>query len=843
MSLDKQRILSELGNVMNQLQSADCGCMGKLFNNGGQGGCAGMGNPLPTCGGCRRGCCQGHGFGANYVHMPDSGEPYSTNAGGMTCGGMPPKGMHGGMNDGMHGGMPGGIDGGMHGGMSGGMPGGMHGGMPGGMHGGMPGGMHGGMPGGMPGGMHGGMPGGMPGGMHGRMRGMSRNGIQDGMPSGFGTRNSGMPFGMKGRNAQMMYSDTYNYLNKNLMQPTMQEVYEDLKSITPENTVAANPLATQMGLPAPGGMNAGASGMGGQMPGGMDMPGAQSNPMTAGLGANIVNMMMSGGRGRPLNMPQGGPLKEPMMIDAPHSPHGKLGITPIAAGGNMEMPGMNPGTGAGQPNGNMGGMPGNPATMMANPTVQYVTQDNMHEVNAMPQGSAMPQQGMPQGGAMHQGHPIQQSNPMQQGQAMQQGNPMSQGNHMQQGQAMQQGNSMQPGQAMPQSNVAPQNTPGMMVNMRQQGGNPYGQHATGIKKFNEMFPGVMQGDLNFDPMAIALQMNPANQKQVAIDTMTKLMNGNRGQAMMPSVLRGTNAAIQQLSASQSGQQIQGQTAPGQTPGTALQPNQQQVYATHTGAPVMNQQMTPQQVPLQQIQGQQLEQGQQQIDPNTGASVEETEGDPNAPQDGAPEIEEGSADPTKNTIAYNMTPQYNNFQYNTLGQPVSLLPATAFHSRGPGLPQTLDGAYRGNLQNMNVKNTVSKTAIAGTIPVGATASRSQLQHIYRHARAAQNMKSPLQAGSASVGNLNAANSNMRTNAAPTQQIPEDVGGDSTANNPEQPNMDQAIKQVSEAPAPTSNAPHGDMILEKSPATVGKQRNGLQDLAFTAYRGKAAWSFHG
>ncbi|XP_037293161.1 uncharacterized protein LOC119188952 [Manduca sexta] len=140
MSLDKQRILSELGSVVNQLQSADCGCMGKLFNNSGQGSTCG-GNQMGNYSGYRHGCCHGHGCGHNHgnsYNSPCGGEPYTA---------------------------------------------------------------------------------------------MNSN-----------------PMAMGRCNPPKLYADTYNYLNQNLMQPVVKDVYNDLKNLTPANTIANNPMAGQMGL-------------------------------------------------------------------------------------------------------------------------------------------------------------------------------------------------------------------------------------------------------------------------------------------------------------------------------------------------------------------------------------------------------------------------------------------------------------------------------------------------------------------------------------------------------------------------------------------------------------------
>ncbi|CAG4982205.1 unnamed protein product [Colias eurytheme] len=133
MTLNKQKILSELGSVVNQLQSADCGCMGKLFGNSNQHNNS-MASPFVQQGGYRHGCCHGHGCGYNGVA---GGEPYSQQA----------------------------------------------------------------------------------------------------------------PYSCMGRcNPPKLYADTYNFLNEKLMQPVVKEVYHDLKTISPANTIMNNEMGAKMGL-------------------------------------------------------------------------------------------------------------------------------------------------------------------------------------------------------------------------------------------------------------------------------------------------------------------------------------------------------------------------------------------------------------------------------------------------------------------------------------------------------------------------------------------------------------------------------------------------------------------
>ncbi|KAF9803949.1 hypothetical protein SFRURICE_000487 [Spodoptera frugiperda] len=744
MALDKQRILNELGSVVNQLQSADCGCMGKLFSNPGNPNCNGnfQNAPVnPAPGGCMGGCHQGHGWGhgCHGYNAPGSGEPFSGN---RNCGGFcnPPK----------------------------------------------------------------------------------------------------------------LYADTYNYLNHNLMQPVVKEVYDDLKSITPGNTMMNSPVAAQMGLRPAGNTNP-------MVPGSMGggMGNTPPNYMSPGMGTannpsnhhhapsvrfgnpNMDNNHMGNANGLQQNMRQ---MAQPM---------GGVGRNMGGMGAdivNMMLSDSKPRNFPNQGNvqqGGMGNVPPQSTEMNMTPNVN----GNQGQYNSGMSGSPGQFNNMMQGSP---GGQIQSPNTQY----------MSQPNMF----------------ASAKANIQGNPTNGNVNQM-----NVYGQHSAGMAKFNEMFPGVMQGgDLGFDPMAIAIQMNPANQQRAAMDTMQKMMMGNGGNKVNPSLLQpvinATNAALTNLTQPPDNQ------APNQQnklPSTAQQPGgnvgpgeaqNQQVYTALTGAPTINQQHLPQgqvpsqqyqvpqgQVPSQQYQGQYQQQQQQMVDPNTGAgmsgtlpTVYENSEDLKASPEGSPPstnqmVKEPilPADTSRNMPPANMNAKFEkSYHYNTLGQPVEMLPADPYRFQEPSLPQTLSpqpttrsdpGRYS------NVKSTVSKTSLMGNRPVGKTPSKSQLQRIYNqykgsHSYTQQNIKPPDNANSHSDGHLNISKANNN------RQAPiEKVGGDSAANNNMSASDNAAgLKPGQVGDIPVSNKPPAD--TEKTPANHSKVRNGLQDQTFTTYA-SAAWSFHG
>ncbi|XP_073961363.1 uncharacterized protein [Choristoneura fumiferana] len=738
MALDKQKILSDLGNVVNQLQSADCGCMGKLFSNPGQ--AQGMG----ASGGCRcqHSCCQNQGYGHHY-----SGASYPTHQQSMPC--TPCMGIN--------------------------------------------------------------------------------------------------------CNPPKLYSETYSYLNQNLMQPVIREVYDDLKSISPENTIMNNPMGNQLGLaqgtpktPVVRGNMGEIVGqtpigdvMGGQNPmqsmGGippqntmkpMAIGGQQQQNSMGGMGDEILKMMMSSNKSQPMNMTgqsgqqsnQNGVTNAQMGANQSQYGSNMGGMVPVTSqyNSNYTNMGANQGkfnTGNMQPNqaqyntNNMGmaRSQNNSYPQMQNPTAQYnnMTQPNMHaggtsQVNAMP---------------------VMANN----------ANPNAQVGNMNANSGMQQ---------MP----APQR------------GN-YGQHSQGMAKFNEMFPGVTQGmggNLDFDPMSIAIQMNPANQKQATMNAIEKIMSSNsatnkplnRNAVEMQPVMNGINAVNTNFTPTPSTPNNQMQLLP---PNQAV--NQQFVSSPATATSQMNQ-MQPQVVYTAGTDELANQEGLRQQKP-VGIGEISQGGYPNQ----LPARQEFIKDPVYpvDTTKFPSTMHGRKYEYNTLGQPVEPLPQRSYRRTEPSLPQTLSpqpvpSKLRYPVQpKYVVKNTVSKTSLFGNNPVGKTPSRRQLQHVYNTYKGSvsstkQNVRSPHQ--------LSASDGRLRTNQhlSPVRQVPvERVGGDTIANNQlvndqVTPKGEHFIDEVLDAAA---NQPYGDGRPEKpvAPSKISKCRNGLQDLVFTSYPQSSAWSFHG
>ncbi|XP_038222656.1 uncharacterized protein LOC119840215 [Zerene cesonia] len=712
MTLNKQKILSELGSVVNQLQSADCGCMGKLFGNSNQNNNS-MGSPFVQQGGYKHSCCHGHGCGYNGVA---GGESYSQKT----------------------------------------------------------------------------------------------------------------PYSCMGRcNPPKLYADTYNFLNENLMQPVVKEVYHDLKTISPANTIMNNEMGAKLGLGQTQGFNSYnqlptnqnytnnimSTGhiqnqqvmQNPQMMQNSQMPGTAHNQQyLGGMGPQIMNMINGESIvGSPQQ--QSNQLKE---IGAAQSPHGKVGLTPLSVPNYSNC--------------------NNSAQLFGkniNPNEQNIyaanvanTTPNMQSVNSM-----------------------QKANPMQQTQLPQQ-----------------------------VSN--------------------YGQHNLGMKKFNEMFPGVMQGlggDLGFDPMSIAIQMNPANQQQAAMNTMQKMMNNNEnlGKILTPAPTQPAQNTITQQSPTvpnpvgnpanqvqnnvildqtqmNNQQSMMASNQPNNQPTTAYQqqPNAIPVYNQQIYQAVANPQMT-QQSSLPQTTPHQM------FDPNTGApttppilaTVREdlvmthpvTQPQSHLPnqQHFTPQTVKEPifpVDTTNHKIYHdlnrkNMEPAH----YNTLGQPVEKLPGNMYHQPIPSLPQTLSPQplHTNQAKYSNVKATVSKTSLMGNKPAGQTPSRSQLQQIYNQYKGSQSftqqsIKAPVEGPSQSDRRLNISKEARQHNVIPIEK----TGGDSYANN--QPIIQKTdIGHV--------NGQIGDVIKENKPelakqdlpSSNRKYRNGLQDIIYTSYPTSAAWSFHG
>nr|XP_026500056.1 GATA zinc finger domain-containing protein 14-like [Vanessa tameamea] len=695
MALDRQKILSELGSVMNQLKNTDCGCMGKLFGDSGQ-NLASHGI-FSNCNAYKHGYCHSHGYN------PSCGEPHANNTHNFrgSCLGRcnPPK----------------------------------------------------------------------------------------------------------------LYADTYNYLTENLMQPTINEVYNDLHSITPANTVMNNPMAKQMGFPTE---NFSSQGNMGNMPNGQIQKQGNVGNFNSG---NIYTGAS--------NIPQNNtPTNNPNF-------------------NNMD---------------NIGGM--GPQIM------------NMFGENQLAKPVSLPTN--------------------------------NQHNHNDNVAFV--GQHYGASQPMQQTNLKPVQHSQQMRNMNSEGGftnqmaanNNYqhqGQHSQGIAKFNEMFPGVMKnGDLGFDPMAIAIQMNPANQKQAALDTIHKIMNNNNGgntndntvnQGFNPSTNNNQynipqnqiqnniptnetwqyNALNQQTNPQMLSQQPNiaetGQFQQVSKPIThpnGVFPGQtnQNAFAAITSAPSDGQQQQLLHYQQQSLSGPNSNNVQSNLptlyDGNTTSNILQSQTNQIPNNANTQQIIKEPILPV-DTSKFVM-PKQKYYNYNTLGQPVEMLPGKMYHTPEPPLPQTLSPQVAMKSGNnfskySNVKSTVSKTSLMGNKPVGKCPSRNQLQQIYNKYKGSQsfthqNIKDQSSKNiSHSEGRFNLPHNTQHHLSAQKMPI-ENVGGDTVANN--QLNDERTYRkeyvreQIGDAPITKQPA----NVPEKlSPVVNRKYRNGLQDMVYTSYPTSAAWSFHG
>ncbi|CAK1587258.1 unnamed protein product [Parnassius mnemosyne] len=733
MALDKQKILSELGSVMNQLKSADCGCIGKLFGNT---------NPHPSSpmqvpSGCKHGCCHSHGHNNCTPYTPCMGAPCpSTNSRHMnqSC--------------------------------------------------------------------------------------------------------------MGHCNPAKMYGDTYHYLSENLMQPVVNEVYNDLKTITPANTIMNNEgvNATTASQGQTNMQPQGQTNM--QLMQNKDSAKLENTPNTNqsprmegqvnGMGPHLVNMMMSGNKMK-ANDIQGdtGSLTQPVVIDAPQSPHGKVGIMPLPV------------------------------------------QTNMHQ------------------GGDRQIHTFNQHRENNQGNL---------GNQVQ-------GANQNKLLSIPNVN-ANYGVQNMTPNPKH-----FGQHTQGIAKFNEMFPGVTQnlgGDLGFDPMAIAVQMNPANQKRAAMHTMHRIMNNNNSEVnnnfnptqteqqpvvgtgseathmlatnlehsnINPNQVQQSNFAMplnDQMSTNEQIMQNKDQLNYSYNEGIKSYP---QAYATLTSASGGYQQPGQQQQQFQGLPQQYMQQQQirtNMADPNANNLISNNKEMVNTPMIqmqqstlNSPPIPEFvpmpntpqqivkeptfPASTTQNQLISHLK-QPVSYTYNTLGQPIEMLPAEIYHSKDPGGPQTLSPQDIPSKPKdpkifSNVKSTVSKTSIIGNRPIGKISSRSQLQNIYNQYKGSQSLTHHNISGyneRASYSEDQFKIPHQRTEGvAPNHQIVEKIGGDSLLDTESNQNSQRKTEQV---PGHIGDVPHSNEIqsngmTEPTLTRKPKARNGLQDMVYTSYPSSAAWSFHG
>ncbi|XP_072945187.1 uncharacterized protein [Epargyreus clarus] len=673
MALDRQRILGELGSVMKQLQSADCGCLGKLFGNqqATQQAAPCMGSPLPTCGGCRRSCCHGHGCYNNLVSPNQN--MYSVPADGTNPSKQP---------------------------MSGNM-------------------------------------------------------------FGFGPQIVNM---MRGDQAR-----------------------------------------------------------------------TQSMPMQS--------------QGQSLDPARG--LTGPMVIDAPQSPHGKVGLTPFVPPqhGQMNAAYGSYGDTTGQKPNQFTGQVQN--QYMAQPTCN--TPGNMPSNNM----SSWPQQNM--------------ANPAAQQMSATHSSP-----HGQHSQGMAKFNQMFPGlkqggdlgfdpmaiaiQMNPDNHL--QSAMDTMHKIMDKGGN---------NMVNPMQPGT-GGHSNIPQNA----QNPNNMMQQNVAPVSQSNVNQIPNQPTPNSPHVTDPN-QTPSTTQNTANLYGQPIPQQNQqmyAAAIDPNSGNQQSLQQGdQQISGQQQQYQQQQYQQQQYQQQPQyGQQQrMNLNSGAPnlpvmYEETAGDqsqPPPPQEVAysnepPPPQQMIKEPifpadTSRTMYVPAKHQKYNYGYNTLGQPVEMLPAEMYHPPEPSLPQTLSPqpfpvkSKTNPLKAVNVKATVSKTSLMGKKPVGGTPSRSQLQHIYNQYKGSQsytqqNVRNPGE-GTYSAGKLNVPSANA--SKAPPVPV-ERVGGDSVVNNPpsnqvQSNKVEQVMGQIGDVPIPKSG---GDSIpVKEAPAPMKKCRNGLQDMVFSSYPTSAAWTFHG
>ncbi|KAL4703037.1 hypothetical protein ACJJTC_009760 [Scirpophaga incertulas] len=706
MSLDKQRILSELGSVINQLQSADCGCMGKLFTNPNQGGQVGTtGAAMPTYGGCNNGCFHGHrckhhsnfaGYGCNqgfteagestyYMNRPNYINPHCN----------PPK----------------------------------------------------------------------------------------------------------------LYADTYNYLNNNLVKPVAQEVYNELKSITPENTITNNALGAKMGLTNGDTSNSGSMNMrtpirhDNLVPSMNNMPiqNSQPNGIIGGMGPQIVNMMMGDSKKSPV---QGG--KVPGSVVNTHlqeNSNNPSNITP----NSYVLQGNN-----GQPATNV-----SPVSFVQDPSSQYFPSGDKFSVN--------------------------------------------------------------------KNNLAtPQKT--FLTH------NPYGQHSQAVMKFNEMFPSI--GDLGYDPMAIAIQMNPENKQKAVMDTMQKFLYNTPSKGRTDSSLHANiNKPVLEESKAASVKAMQPDTAQYQqvnavSPGkemhqsTIQNTKQEQGYLSEhnlrhnppdpsTLIPQQQQQvcLNPE-ITYNQQQNQLVNKTPNYVnqDPysrdnnNTNGLITQYQQQIESPSNDnktrpAKDVNKELILPSDN-LGKQVSPKH--YECNTLGQTIEKFPGYIYRTAQENLPQTLSPQPTPNVRNIsrysNVKFTESKTSLMGNNATRKTLSKKQLQHIYNQYKGSQSYTqqslSPSAYGATvSDGKLNVDDANR--NVISQKGRVEKFGGDVIANVEQGDyNNDQSGEVVAKTfnqDALYADTPQGDSELVKPtsgiPTRQAKTRNGLQDVVYPSYSSSVAWSFHG
>lgn len=439
-------------------------------------------------------------------------------------------------------------------------------------------------------------------------------------------------------NPPKLYADTYNYLNQKLIQPVVKEVYDDLKSITPANTVMNDSMALGNQGSVMGQNNLGNSIQRYQTPlgstnhiGPMQMYyKSETQPtinqstigQTPGMGPEIVNMMMS--RTDDASKVNGLP-----QVDTTSSMSGRLQNTErkMQHKNGFQIPSTTP-------------------NYMLQP--QDIPQLQQNTVNNNIESNS---------NIMYHGKSASFLNPVQ---------TTARSHHSQ-----------------------------------------YGVHSQGVKKFNELFPGVTQGfggDLGFDPMAIAINMNPANQQSVAMNNSYKLMGTtgiNRSSESCPRpALTETNASAttfdqnaqftksevphQAMTISNQFQAVQQQQSP-----EATLPHQQAMYI----APII---------------------GQPEIQ-NRAMHIPYTE-DANSQQNNNEELN------------YNIPSQ--NSLVKELISPIDVSPNGKMNLTQTLTPQSAPPRLRAGQNTFSkVKPTISKTSIIGNTTLGKTSSKNQLQALY------------------------------------------------------------------------------------------------------------------
>ncbi|XP_041982294.1 uncharacterized protein LOC121735521 [Aricia agestis] len=362
------------------------------------------------------------------------------------------------------------------------------------------------------------------------------------------------------------------------------------------------------------------------------------------------------------------------------------------------------------------------------------------------------------------------------------------------------------------NNVIPTNPQQMLQNH-----SPYGQHAQGMAKFQELFPGVMgNGDLGFDPMAVAIKMNPNNQG-AQIPVGQSLNNFNQANNAIPCAhltapsqqLNALHPNIPNISMPMANPSIAPLSATtADTPkvhnsNNGLYPDEQQVY-----------QITPRQQTTRSKPAPDLTPPMHRpFHPATEKLMNEVlPGSVPTPKSGICEHIHSPVPPV-----FKIQPQGQKLEYNTLGQPVEILPAEIYHKPEESLPQTLSPQLN-NLSSGHMNASMNKEYIVNNIASNKTPCL---------------LANAMSYGTHSDGQLNM---NLPKN---DNNFVESTVGDTAVNNHKSPRP-QVDLHAGDKPdiAPSAGAPE-----KLSPNSDRKHRNGLQDIVYTSYPKSTKWSFHG